>query len=323
MKVSVSITTYNQEAVITQAIESVLMQEVNFDYEIVVGDDSSTDHTREILVALQQAHPGKIRLLLHEKKLAGLPGKLNFVTTLAACEGECVALLDGDDYWTNVRKLQKQVDFLESHPECTICFHNVVAIDDDGSREPGTLCPPDQKEISTLEDLLSGNLIPACSVVFRRGLFDRLPDWYFNSAMGDWPLHILNAQHGSIGYINEVMATYRVHAGGFSSSQRPSRQLLGMIEMLDHVDEHLGFSCQDLIRATKARYYYQLAVIYRDRGHLLHARRFLKQSILCWGFKPRRALGLLFPRELSMLGRFRTLRAFLRRVPSQSKPVRS
>ena len=323
MKVSVLITTYNQEAFITQAIESVLMQEVNFDYEIVIGEDYSTDHTREILIALQQKHPNKIRLLLHEKKLEGLPGKLNFVATLTACEGEYVALLDGDDYWINVHKLQKQVDLLESHPECAICFHNVGPLDDDGRRGPGTLCPPDQKDISTLEGLLSRNIIPACSVLFRRGLFDRLPDWYFTTAMGDWPLHILNAQHGSIAYINKVMATYRVHAGGFSPSKRPSRQLLGMIEMLDHVDRHLDFSFQDLIRATKARLYYQLAVIYRDRGHLLHARRVLKQSILCWGFKPRRALGLLFPRESSVLGRFRTLRAFLRRVPSQSKLVRS
>ncbi len=187
MKVSVLITTHNREAFITQTIDSVLMQEVNFDYEIVVGDDGSTDHTREILVALQKAHPNKIRLLLHEKKLEGAPGKLNFVATLAACEGEYVALLDSDDYWTNIHKLQMQVDFLESHPECAICFHNVLALADDGGLEPKTLCPPDQKEISTLEDLLSRNLIPTCSALFRRGQFDGFPEWYFKVVVVDWP----------------------------------------------------------------------------------------------------------------------------------------
>jgi len=323
MKVSVLVITHNQAALITEAIDSVLMQEVNFEYEAVVGEDGSTDRTREILVALQAAHPDKIRLLLHEKKLGGIPAKLNFVKTLAACKGEYVAWLDGDDYWTDPHKLQKQVDFLESHPECAICFHNVLAIDDAGSLAPGTICPPDQKEISTLEDLLSGNPIPSCSVLFRRGLFDRFPDWYFTLAMSDWPLHIFNAQHGKIGYINEVMATYRVHAGGVWSSKRPSRQLLNMIALLDRVDEHLDFSYKDVIRATKARYYYQLAVIYRDRGHLPQARRVLKQSIRCWGFTPRRVLGLLFPREVSILGRFATLRGFFRRVSAESKPARS
>ncbi len=323
MKVSVLVITHNQAAFITQAIDSVLMQEVNFEYEAVVGEDASTDRTREILVALQKAHPDKIRLLLHEKKLEGLPGKLNVVKTLAACRGEYVAWLDGDDYWIDPHKLQKQVDFLESHRECTICFHNVLAVDDGGALEPRTVCAADQEEISTLEDLLSGNPMPSCSVLFRRGLFDRFPDWYFTLLVSDWPLHILNAQHGNIGYINEVMATYRVHAGGIWSAKRPSRQLLNMIELLDRVDEHLHFSYKDLIRATKARYYYQLAVIYRDRGHLSQARRVLKQSILCWGFTPRRALGLLFPRESSILERFRALAGFLRRVPPQSKPVRS
>ena len=323
MKVSVLVITHNQAAFITQAIDSVLTQEVNFEYEAVVGEDASTDRTREILIALQKAHPNKIRLLLHEEKLEGIPSKLNLVKTLAACKGEYVAWLDGDDYWTDPHKLQKQVDFLESHPECAICFHNVVALGDDGSTEPGTVCPPDQKEISTLEDLLSGNPMPSCSVLFRRGLFDQFPDWYFTLAMSDWPLHILNAQHGKIGYINEVMATYRVHTGGIWSSKRPSRQLLNMIELLDRVDEHLNFSYKDTIRATKARYYYQLAVIYRDRGHLPQARRVLRQSIRCWGFGPRRAFGLLFPREVSILGRFATLRGFFRRVSSQSKPVSS
>jgi glycosyltransferase involved in cell wall biosynthesis len=329
MKVSVLITTYNQQQYIAQAINSVLMQEVSFAYEIVVGEDFSNDGTRGIVLDLQDKYPHIIRVLLRNQddserdRAINLGGKTNFVNSLLACQGEYVALLDGDDYWTDIHKLQKQVDFLEGHPECAICFHNVLAIAEDGSRAPALLCPTEQKEISTLENLLSGNLIPACSAFFRAKLFDRFPDWYFTSAMGDWPLHILNAQHGSIGYINEVMATYRVHAGGGSYAKRPSRQLLEMIDMLDHVDEYLNYKFKHLIRATKARYYYQLALIYRDRGHLSQARRVLKQSILCWGFTPRRALGLLVPRELSVLERLETFRGFLRRVPSQSKPVRS
>ncbi|MDQ3815609.1 MAG: glycosyltransferase family 2 protein, partial [Armatimonadota bacterium] len=122
MKVSIVMVTYNHEKYIAQAVESVLMQETNFDYELIIGEDCSQDKTRAIVMDFQRRFPERIRLLLPEKNLGG-SGKTNFLQTLAAAQGQYVALLEGDDYWTSPHKLQKQVDFLDSHPECAICFH--------------------------------------------------------------------------------------------------------------------------------------------------------------------------------------------------------
>src|SRR6185503_11024678 len=136
-KVSVLITTYNQEHLITQTVDSVLMQVTDFNYEIVIGEDASTDRTREVVVELARQHPEKIRVLLRDPEVANrerhLFGKMNFLQALQSCRGEYVAILDGDDYFTSPHKLQKQVDFLDARNDCVICFHNVKAVYEDGS----------------------------------------------------------------------------------------------------------------------------------------------------------------------------------------------
>jgi len=263
MKVSVLIITYNHEKFIARAIDSALMQKANFDYEIVIGEDCSTDHTRDIVIDYQKRYPDKIRLLLSERNLGG---QKNFVRTLQACQGEYIALLDGDDYWTSPHKLQKQVDFLDSRPECAICFHDVTVFYEDGGRKSHNFCPADQKEISTLEDLLTRNLIPACSVMFRRGLFDEFPDCFNTLKMGDWPLHILNAQHGKIGYINKVMGAYRVHQGGVWSRLSPAQMQQAYIEFYEKVNALLDFRYDNLIRSRVLKCWDNLADIFFEMG---------------------------------------------------------
>ena len=121
MKVSVLVMTYNHEKFIRQALDSVLMQETNFEYEILISEDCSTDRTRAIVLEFQQAHPEKVQLLLSTQNIHS---NEIVVRGIRAAQGEYIALLDGDDYWTSPLKLQKQVDFLDSHPECSMCFHN-------------------------------------------------------------------------------------------------------------------------------------------------------------------------------------------------------
>jgi len=246
VKVSVAMITYNHERFVAQAIESALEQEVDFEYEIVIGEDRSTDNTREIVFEFQRRRPDRIRLLLRENNLGMIQ---NFVQTLQACCGEYVAILESDDFWTSSLKLQKQVEFLDSHPECAICFHNVTMMYEDGSEEP--YCSQNQKTISTLKDLLLSNFIPNCSVMFRRGLFGEFPAWYYSMGMGDRPLHILNAQHGAIGYIDEVLGTYRVHSGGVWSAQSHDRGLREEFHMYEAVNAHLGFKYDHIVAIAK------------------------------------------------------------------------
>src|SRR5919202_3380596 len=124
-KVSVLMITYNQEAFIAQAIRSALMQITDFDYEIVIGDDCSTDGTRDIVADLARKHPSKIRPLFQDVHLGV---NRNLVSTLKACTGQYVAILEGDDYWTTQKKLQLQVNFLDCHYDYAICFHNVQVV---------------------------------------------------------------------------------------------------------------------------------------------------------------------------------------------------
>jgi glycosyltransferase involved in cell wall biosynthesis len=260
MKLSVLVITFNHGEYIAQALDSVLIQEVDFDYEIVVGEDCSTDNTRQILIEYQRKYPEKIRLLLPESNLGMIN---NFIATFKSCKGEYVALLEGDDYWTCPDKLQSQVDFLDAHPGCSVCFHNCEEFYEDGSKPSWNYCTKEQKEISTLEDLIvECNFIPTCSAVFRNKLFPEFPDWYFTLGMGDWTLHILNAQHGDIGYIDKVMARHRHHGGGVWSLRSQAKNILDVIRAYEVVDRYLNYQYKPIIRGKISAYYYQLAHIY-------------------------------------------------------------
>jgi glycosyltransferase involved in cell wall biosynthesis len=218
-KVSVCVQAYNHAPYIAQALDSVLMQETDFDYELIIGEDESSDGTREICIRYAEQHPDRIRLFLRSREdviyINGrATGRYNFVENFRAARGEYIALLDGDDYWTDPHKLQKQVDLLDAHPDYAMCFHSVRKIDDDGN-DLGVIQPPGRKTTYTLQEILVRNFIPSLSVMFRNRDFDALPDWFWRSPIGDWPLHILNALDGDIGYIDEVMGVYRMHAKGF------------------------------------------------------------------------------------------------------------
>jgi len=160
--VSILMITFNQEKFIAQAIESVLMQRVNFKYEIVIGEDCSTDRTRDIVLEYQEKYSDRIKLLLQGKN-AGM--HKNFVDTYYACMGKYIALLEGDDYWTDPYKLQKQVDFLEKNPDFAICFHNMQIIYED---EPhlNRISNIKQKEITNIKTLARGNYVYTASCIF-------------------------------------------------------------------------------------------------------------------------------------------------------------
>jgi glycosyltransferase involved in cell wall biosynthesis len=277
MKVSVCMITYNQEKFIAQAIESVMMQETDFDYELVIGEDCSTDRTRDICTAYQEKYPNKIKLLQHEKNLGMMQ---NFVQTFSTCIGRYVALLEGDDYWTAPHKLQKQADFLDTHPDYAICFTRTMVSADDANRESYSIPSPKyQKDTLTIEDLLRVNSIATCSVMFRNGLLDSFPDWFFSLMMGDWPLHIMNAQHGKIGYIDELMAVYRIHANSHYSSRNRIINLLGNIDFYRTINVHLNYKYQSLIRELLAKTYQDIATEYLQKKDKSNAKRYTIESI--------------------------------------------
>jgi glycosyltransferase involved in cell wall biosynthesis len=277
--VSVAILTYNHERYITQAIESVLMQRTNAPFEVVIGEDASSDRTGAIVEEFARQHPGTLRVLAHEQNV-GM--HRNFASVLAACRGAYVALLEGDDYWTSPDKLQRQIDFLDSHPSYSMCFHDAAVAYENGRDGAATYArlgrgkPP---ATCTIEHLLIGNFVPTCSVMFRRGLVPQLPDWVSRLNALDWPLHVLHAQHGPVGFIDEVLAVYRVHGGGVWSGQNRDAQLRDIIRFYDAVERRLASEAAlQVVKQRRAKAYLGLAIEDARRDRLVGGCRWLVQA---------------------------------------------
>lgn len=303
---SIVMIAYNMERYIRQAIDSVLAQRVDFDYELVIGEDRSTDRTREIVLEYAARWPDRIRPILRDVNL-GM--NRNFKETLQQARGQFVALLDSDDYWTSPDKLQRQMDFLRSHPECSICFHNALVVYEDGGlpTHPFHMERPQYlisrrlpKPISTLADLVEGNFMQTGSVMFRAGLYGELPHWYLEMPTFDWPLHVLNAEHGSIGYIDEVLGAYRVHSAGFWSTQMAHYRRITDVEAMIHgyrlIDRHTGGRYRRTIRDQLLPLFRQGARVQLENGRRLSALRYalaaLSPHLQAHRAENRKALGL-------------------------------
>lgn len=283
VKVSVLVITYNHEAFIRQALESVLAQTVTFSLEIIISEDCSLDRTRDIVIEYQQRYPEIVRLLLSERNL-----RSNEVVArgLRVARGTYIALLDGDDYWISSRKLQRQSDFLDQNPNSAICFHNAKVIYEDRLGNSHLWNSPEQKKETSIDDLWSGNFIATSSVMFRHNLSQQIPSWYIDMfPIGDWPLHILNAEHGSISFIDEVMSVYRQHSGGLYSTlselqkQRATRRFYKMMNA--NLTHKYGYT----IRKACSKYFLEWAEEYFDRGDMKLTRYCALVSMFTGGVK--------------------------------------
>ncbi len=248
MKVTALVTTYNHGNYIAQALDSVLMQKTNFEYEIIVAEDCSIDRTRSIVLDFQRRDPERIRLVLPAENL-GSAGNRVFAQAFELAQGEYVALLDGDDYWTSPKKLQKQVEFLELHPDCALCFHNALRIYEDASRAALPYNFAGQKRISILEDIVESNFIAGCTPMLRKDAAGRFPEWYYNVPHGDWSLYILCAQHGKIGYMDEILGVYRIHNQGFWSKRDAIQKLEEIISFYETMNANLDFRFNAIIQS--------------------------------------------------------------------------
>lgn len=219
VKVSVLMLTYNFEKYVDEAIRGVMHQRYSHGFELVIGDDHSTDGTLERCRQWQHEYPGQIVLLENERNTGLLP---NFIRTYNRCRGEYVAICEGDDYWIDRSKLQRQADFLDSHREYSMCVHRVVNYyEGDGSM---SLSNGRQKADNDILDLARCNFVTNVSVMFRRANIAELPGWMAEVATYDYAMHLLNAQKGRIWYMNRCMAVYRKRAEALWSRAGAEKQ---------------------------------------------------------------------------------------------------
>ena len=240
MKVSVSIITFNHEKFLVQAIEGVMTQQTDFEYELFVGEDNSPDGTRNVAKACKAKYP-ELTLFLHNRDKGNVfdPGKWNFLNNVKHAKGEYIALLDGDDYWTDPYKLQKQVDFMETHPECSICFTAAEGLIEGSGKPPFPKRPKEIRETYSLDYILTDNPFASATALVRKSVLDNLPSWYYDTPAGFWALCVLSAQKGLIGFINESTAVYRIHEGGMSSGLDTMRKYELMISGREAIIPHL------------------------------------------------------------------------------------
>jgi len=280
-KVSVAMITYNHEQFIEQALDSVLMQQVDFDYEIVIGDDLSQDRTREILLDYHARHPEKIHLLLYETKQG--PGG-NIYQVLNNCQGEYIALLEGDDYWTSPEKLQVQVNYLDQWTNCSLCFHSIQRLLQD--EQAFVSLPSSAKENLQygIDDLLNGVIFPrTCTVVCRAKLFE-FPERIKELHHIDTLLWCLFAAHGFLGYIGGIQAVYRVHSTGMWQSASEFQRWLRDLKTHEYLNEYFNYIYNNNFKIRKS--YMIISIEYRAIGQDKEAYYYFRKSFFGKNLEP-------------------------------------
>ncbi len=275
--VSVCMITYNHEPFSAQAIEGVLMQKTDFQIEVIIGEDCSTDNTRKICEEYEHHNQEKTHLLPSDKNL-GVMG--NFIRTLQTCRGKYIALLEGDDYWIDPLKLQKQVDFLEENDYCSLCYTNRYIVDEKGNILSEGNLPGPKKMYLTKEDVLGVFTPPMQTTMFlskylSRNLFNALKKGY----NGDSTLSYFLIREGNFGYLDEITACYRQHPGGIYSRVNNSKRLEKTLENQKEIKRFFSKEDRVLLNRDKVStlmrlykeyaYHHQPAKLLKTAGQLI------------------------------------------------------
>lgn len=226
MKVSVLMITYNHEKYITEAINGVLTQDIDFEMELIVANDCSEDATDSIIRDIIETHPkGHLVTYINHPKNLGM--NANFIQAYKQCQGQYIALCEGDDYWTDSLKLQKQIYCLEHNNDFVLCCTNAQKVGDVKHNDGARLFNSESKIIGINDFLQNSNPIATCTAIFKA---DALTDFGFlkNYNFGDWAVwaHILaTSQNKKAYFLKEVTAAYRIHDRGFFNSLNKIQKL--------------------------------------------------------------------------------------------------
>lgn len=263
--VSIFMLTYNQEEFIGQAIEGVLMQKTNFPIQLVIGEDFSKDRTRKLCEKYAMENPTKIKLL-PSKKNYGLIN--NFIRTYKECDGEYIAICDGDDYWIDSLKLQKQVDFLENNLDYNIVFTSFKFLFPDGRIHVKDYRKV--KESSSFNDLVFENYISSVTAVFRnKKTKNDFPAWLSDCPYGDWPLYLWATKEGSkIKFLEDETAVYRKEIGVSEKMKLvPSRIALENMRIIKNVYKDSNFAAGNpiILESLKLHRFSYLGCLIREK----------------------------------------------------------
>lgn len=220
--VSIICTCFNQEGYITDAIESFLAQKTDFAFEVIIHDDASTDKTCEILKQYEQNYPSIIKVIYQtENQYSKGNVKVENIALRESC-GEYIALCEGDDFWVDELKIQKQLLGLKNHPELKFCFTSAYTLAPNEKIQK-TANYSDQEKVIPYSDIIKGGgaIIPTASIFMQREVMESLPDWFESAPVGDIFIQINGAKPFGALFLPDITVVYRVDAvGSWSSAQR-------------------------------------------------------------------------------------------------------
>lgn len=265
--VSIDCLAYNHEEYIVEAIESFLMQKTNFDFEILIHDDASTDNTASIIREYEEKYPDLIKPIYQKYNLFSQSATMLQINQRRA-KGKYIAICEGDDFWTDPYKLQKQVDYLDANPECDLCVHSAYHYSEALNQVVGKVRPSRTSRMFTAEETIlgGGELFPTNSMVYRRVKADDVPVFYFDAGFGDYPLAIHLAHNGQVYYMDEQMSVYRVDVKGAWSEKtltntiNSTKQNDATANLLDKINSHTNFQYNETIERTKKKNCFYLLI---------------------------------------------------------------
>jgi glycosyltransferase involved in cell wall biosynthesis len=253
--VSIYCMAYNHEKYIADAIESFLMQKTNFAYEILIHDDASTDRTAEIIKEYTSRYPDLMKPIYqteNQYSKGARPGKYN----RERAQGKYMAICEGDDYWTDPLKLQKQVDYMEKHPECSLCVHAAFRVSPDKTKLKSAVRPNQGDKIYSVEEVIleGGGLFATNSMLYPAVFNYNRPNFFEDAPIGDYPLAIYLALHGTVYYIDEFMSVYRVGVKGswteriLKNTEKRVAYFEKRADMLNKINRYSGYKYDNTLK---------------------------------------------------------------------------
>lgn len=280
--VSICCITYNQEEYIRDALEGFLSQKTDFAYEVLIHDDASDDGTAEIIEEYAKRYPDLIKPILqkenqYSKGLTNVSGTFNF----PRAQGRYIAMCEGDDYWTSQDKLQRQVDFLEAHPDCSLVFHSAKIEVQGRAFTEHKMRPYKRTRRVTPEEIIDKTCgYPTASLMFRTEMVKNLPDFYVQAPIADIPLQLMAAARGWAYYMDKPMCVYRL--GGAVSwttlmkqgdyEKKQTEYAKAMKRMYQGFDRESGGRFHDTVEHAVRRLYY-LTQVNRRKFSVILARK--------------------------------------------------
>lgn len=269
--VSIICNTYNHGSYIRDALESFVMQKTDFQFEVLVHDDASTDNTAEVVREYEEKYPNLIKPIYQTVNQHSQKVNINKNFQLPRIKGKYVALCEGDDYWTDPLKLQKQYDFMENHPEYSLCACSVAWLNMETGKQFSQCTTTVDRDIS-IEEIIEekkGRIFQTASMFIKADVFSERPQWLYSFPIGDTSMAMHAALNGKIRMMAEEMAVYRNMAVGswtarMRNSDHRNKMYNGIIEGMKHFNEATDYQYDAVVSHRILVIKYNMAKKNRD-----------------------------------------------------------